>query len=107
MYDLSAGKCLGLDLRLGYIVLRGDPDEVFFSYGFNPETSKVLFSSSKERIMNTFTCTAFRKHYKKIVHECLIQENVLISFFTFLLQPIESEQSVSFENFYVFQTNYC
>ena len=30
MYDLSNGKFLGLDMHFGYIVLRGDPDEIFF-----------------------------------------------------------------------------
>ena len=30
MYDLYNGKLLGLEKRLGYIMLRGDPDEVFF-----------------------------------------------------------------------------
>ena len=42
LYDVSTGKILGLDFQLGYIVLRGDPDEVFFSYWFNAKTSKVL-----------------------------------------------------------------
>ena len=69
LYDVSTGKFLGLDLQLGYIVLRGDPDELFFSYGFNAETLKVLFCSSKERIPNAFKCTAFKKHYKMIVDE--------------------------------------
>ena len=66
LYGLSNGKFLGLEKRLGYVILRGDPEEVFFSYGFNPETSKLLFSSSEERIPNAFTSTAFRKHYKKL-----------------------------------------
>ena len=70
LYNVSTGF-LGLDLQLGYIVLRGDSDEIFFSYEFNAETSKVLFCSSKDRIPNAFTCTVLKKHYKMIVDERL------------------------------------
>ena len=60
LYNLSNGKFLCLKKRLGYVILRGDAEEVFFLYGLNPETSKLLFSSSKERISNAFTSTTFR-----------------------------------------------
>ena len=34
LYDLSNGRFFGIENRLGYVLLEGDPD--FFSYGFNP-----------------------------------------------------------------------
>ena len=65
---------LGLEKRSGYVILRVDPEEVFFSYGYNSETSKILSSTSKERIPNPFTSTCFRKHCKKITEKRLIKE---------------------------------
>ena len=81
LYDLSNGKFIGLDLRPNYIVLRGDPDGMIFRYDFNPETSKVLFSSSKERRPTAFTCTTFRKHYEKIVDERYTRKSSNVFFY--------------------------
>ena len=50
VYDLESGNFKGLRLMLAYIVLRGDNDEVFFSYGFNKSKSSVLYSYSKQQI---------------------------------------------------------
>ena len=44
VYDLESGNFKGLRMMLAYIVLRGDEDEVFFSYGFNKAKSSVLYS---------------------------------------------------------------
>ena len=88
LYDLSTGKFLGLDLRLAYI-LRGNPDEVFLNYIYNAETSRALFSPSKDKIPNTFTSTALIKHYSAIVDECHRTNN--------LLQQIERSQSINIQ----------
>ena len=66
-YNLPNGDFLGLEMRLAYIVLRGDVEEVFLSCSFNIEKSKVLFCSAKDRIPNAFTSTAFKKHYYMII----------------------------------------
>ena len=87
-YNLSSGKFLELNLGLGYIVLKGDPEEIFFGDGFNPETSKLLCSSSKEILGNVFTSTAFRKHCKKIIDERYTRKSSDI-FFSFLLELLE------------------
>ena len=88
LYDLSTGKFLGLDLRLAYI-LRGNPDEVFLNYIYNEETSRALFSPSKDKIPNAFTSTALIKHYSAIVDECHRTNN--------LLQQIERSQSINIQ----------
>ena len=88
LYDLSTGKFIGLDLQFGYIVLRGDPGEVFFSYGFNLETSKVLFSSSKERIPMRLHVLPLENIAKRLLMR-VMQETVPRSFFTYLLQRTE------------------
>ena len=69
VYDLESGVFKGLRLMLAYIVLRGDDDEVFFSYGFNKNKSKVLYSYSKQEIPDTFVSTSFKKHFQEVVNE--------------------------------------
>ena len=69
LYDKSTGQLNGLTLRLTYIVLRGDLEESFFSYGVNEEKSTVLYSVSKKRIPNAFVSTCFKKHFREIIDE--------------------------------------
>ena len=69
VYDLESGKFKGLRLMLAYIVLRGDNDEVFFSYGYNKTKSTVLYSYSKQQIPDTFITTSFKKHFQEVLNE--------------------------------------
>ena len=62
IYDLTTGEFQGVREQLAYIVLRGDKEEVFFSYGFDSAKSKVLYSYSKNKIPDAFVSTAFKKH---------------------------------------------
>ena len=48
VYDLESGDFKGVRLMLAYIVLRGDEDEIFFSYGYSKSKSKILYSYSKQ-----------------------------------------------------------
>ena len=52
-----------------YIILSGDSEEAFFSYGYNKEKSTLLYSFGEERILNVITSTAFKKHLNEILHE--------------------------------------
>ena len=94
LYNMHTGKFLGLDLRLPYTVLRGYPDEVFFNYSFNVKTSKVLFSSSKDKTPTAFTCTAFKNQLNAIVDDRYAKKCWIFSF-TYLLRQIESSPSIS------------
>ena len=69
VYDLESGEFKGVRLMLAYIVLRGDEDEVFFSYGYNKIKSKVLYCYSKQQIPDTFISTSFKKHFNEIMNE--------------------------------------
>ena len=69
VYDLESGKFKGLRLMLAYIVLRGDKDEVFFSYGYNKSKSTVLYSYAKQQIPDTFITTSFKRHFQEVVNE--------------------------------------
>ena len=44
VYDLETGEFKGIREQLAYIVLRGDEHEIFFSYGFDKNKSKILYS---------------------------------------------------------------
>ena len=69
VYDLESGKFKGLRLMLAYIIIRGDDDEVFFSYGYSKSKSSVLYSYSKQQIPDTFISTSFKKHFQEVVNE--------------------------------------
>ena len=69
VYDLESGEFKGIHQQLAYIVLRGDDQEIFFSYGFDKSKSKVLYSYSKQQIPDAFISTSFKKHFNEIVNE--------------------------------------
>ena len=50
-------------------MIQGDPDEVFYSYGYDHERSKVLYSSFKQPLPNIFQGTAFKKHVPQLIEE--------------------------------------
>ena len=54
LYNKETGLFRGLGKRLGYITLRGDKNETFFSYGYDSEKSKMLYCSMKQQIPNSF-----------------------------------------------------
>ena len=62
VYNKSTGLYGGLTKKLGYITLRGDAIERFFSYGYQKEKSSFFFCSVKTELPNIFSCTAFKKH---------------------------------------------
>ena len=62
LYNTENWYFKGLNKWLGYITIRGDPDEQFYSYGFNEEKSKILCASIIQPLPNIFQSTAFKKH---------------------------------------------
>ena len=60
-YDPVNGQFLGLINSLGYLTVRGDEQEHFFDYGFNKENSKILYSTHKVKIPNSFSTTIFNR----------------------------------------------
>ena len=61
-YDPVSAQFLGLIQTLGYLTVCGDEQEYFFDYGFNKENSKILCSTHKMKITNSFTITIFNRH---------------------------------------------
>ena len=60
VYDLESGEFKGLREQLAYIVLRGDEQEIFFSYGFDKSKSKVLYSYSMRLFRRSLKSTLMR-----------------------------------------------
>ena len=75
IYDRTNGEFKGVREDLAYIVLRGDPEEVFFSYGYDAAKAKVLYPVSKEKIPDAFSATCFNKHFPEIMNERREKEN--------------------------------
>ena len=47
-YDTAHGHFKGVKKWLGYVMVRGNKDKLFLSYGYNEEKSMALFSSCKQ-----------------------------------------------------------
>ena len=69
IYNLTKGEFEGLRTKLAFIMLRGDNNQTFFSYGFHPGKSAVLYSISKQKIPDAFITNSFKKHYSEIINE--------------------------------------
>ena len=69
MYDLQTGELLGLRCEVAFIVLRGDERELLLSYGFDTEKASVLHFPSKQKILDAFISSSFKKHYCEIMNE--------------------------------------
>ena len=51
-YNTNTGEFLDNCETIGFMAVRGSPEEVFFNYWFDQEKSKVLYSFYKRRIPN-------------------------------------------------------
>ena len=61
-YGVTSGQFLGLVETLCYLTVLGDERECFFDYGFSKENSKILYSTRKMKIPNSFSATIFNRH---------------------------------------------
>ena len=61
IYDLDSGEFKGIREQLAYIVLRGDKNKIFISYGYDKNKSQILYSYSKQQIPDAFLSTSFNK----------------------------------------------
>ena len=57
---------LGIYETIGFLFVCGDPFEVFLNYGFEPEKSKILYSSFRKKIPSSFCGTMINRH-KQII----------------------------------------
>ena len=93
VYDLETGEFKGVRLQLAYIILRGDEQELFLSYGFDKSKSKVLYSYSKQQIPDAFVSTSFKKHFNEIMNEKRNEDSS--SLFYFLPSISDRKESIN------------
>ena len=91
LYNKENGLFRGLGKRLGYITLRGDTSETFYSYGYNSERSKLLYCSFKQPIPNIFQCTSFQKHRQYLLNE-KTTDRLASSLFLFLPSTLDRKE---------------
>ena len=93
LYNKETGLFRGLGKRLGYITLRGDKNETFFSYGYDSEKSKMLYCSMKQQIPNIFQCTCFKKHQQYLLNE-KATDKFASSLFLFLPSTLDRKEKI-------------
>ena len=69
VYNKSTGMYGGLTRKLGYITLRGDNSERFYSYRFNKEKSSLFYCHMKTLMPIIFSCKAFKKNLPFLLDE--------------------------------------
>ena len=67
VYDTTNGHFKGVKKWLGYIMVRGDKDELFLSHAYNEEKSMVLLSSCKQALPNIFQGISFKKYNQMLL----------------------------------------
>ena len=93
-YDKAAGEFLELNLQLAYMILQGDREESFFSYGYHDKKSKFLYSAAKDRILNAIISTCFKKHFHEIMNERRHNEESSSLFF-YLLSITDCKEKIN------------
>ena len=61
-YNPISGEFLGIEYCVAFVTVRNDPEEQFFDYGYHKENSKVLYSTRKLKVPNSFKTTIFGRH---------------------------------------------
>ena len=92
-YNPKTGEFLGLYENVGFIVVRGSPEEVFFNYGYDKEKSKVLYAHHKRRIPNSFSSRIFNHH--RVMIESGEADAEFSNIFFFLLLLIETRELIN------------
>ena len=67
-YDPVTGNFLGLYEILGYIMIKGDPEEHVLDYGHSKQNSKILPSYYKKRVPSSFSGTFLNHHSLNLAH---------------------------------------
>ena len=92
IYETTNGEFKGVRESIAYIVLRGDSEEVFLSYGY--DAAKAKYAVSKEKIPDAFSATCFNKHFSEIMNERREKEDHSILFY-FLPSITDHKESIN------------
>ena len=92
-YDTVTRTFQGLYETLGYIMVRGDPQEHFLDYEYNKQNSKILHSHYKKRIPNSFSGTFFNRH--RIQYESGALQTTYSNVYYFLLSTTDRGEEIN------------
>ena len=81
LYNVDRGGLKGLQDSLAYIMVRGDENETFLSYGYDEDKSDILYSTFKQMLLNIFLGTSFKKHHSMLLDERSVQEYSTLFFY--------------------------
>lgn len=90
-FDPVMDNFRGLYETLGYIVVRGDPEEHFLDYGFCKQNSKILYSCQKKGPL-VLLVVQFSKHINCNMNLAFHRLHTQISIISYLLRPIEAKK---------------
>ena len=66
----------------------------FFSYGYDEERSKVLYSSFKYPLPNIFQGTTFKNHARMLIEEKQTQETSKLFFLRIYHRPLGENKQI-------------
>ena len=92
LYDGEQGRFLGLKECKAYVMIRGSKDECFYTYGFDPKKSNLLYCHSKQLMPNVFKGTAFNCHNLLNLAEA---KNTMSNLFFYLPSITDRKESVN------------
>ena len=92
-YNPSTGEFLGLEYCIAFSTVRNDLQEQFFDYGYTKDNSKILYSTQKMKMPNSFKTTKFNKH--KIQYEAGAFNTVSSNTFFFLPSTVDRIEKIN------------
>ena len=92
-YNPEIGDFQGLCETIGFIVVRGDTEEIFLNHGYEQLKSKVLHSTYRQKIPNSFCGTMFNCH--KTLIECGDVDQGFSHLYFFLPSITDKSESVN------------
>ena len=81
-YNSETGESVGIYETIGFLIVHGDSFEVFLNYGYDPEKSKILYSTFRKKTPSSFCGTMFNRH-KRLVQsgEMILEMSQLFFYF--------------------------
>ena len=73
-YDTSTDQFKGLYKTIGFLVVGGAPDEIFFHYGYDSNKSKIIYSHYRRKISSSFSGNIFNLH-QSIIENGEVENN--------------------------------